>query len=236
MKTKKGRHVHVSLRPAQALTHLGLPLAVLCETDLGDANETGRVNRTKVHQAVHAALLGAVQLLRLAEAAQDADRALVGAQPDRAVHRLLAGDHALLDELPLRGEVQPVVNQLGPVERDELVAQRAHLTVQHQTLQVDVGGPQDGHGGRVVASSALDADVTVLDNVDTANAVLSANGVQSRENIKRVSQRLARGKRQLDRQALLERDSKVLGGVGCVKGRVGHPPHVIRRSLIGVLL
>lgn len=69
----------------------------------------------------------------------------------------------------------------------------------------------DGHGWGIVASAGLDADVTVLDDVDTADTVELANSVKSNEKLKAVGDLLALSG-QLDGDTLLEVDLDVLWG------------------------
>jgi hypothetical protein len=73
----------------------------------------------------------------------------------------------------------------------------------------------DGHGWGIVASAGLDADVTVLDDVDTADTVELANSVKSNEKLKAVGDLLALSG-QLDGDTLLEVDLDVLWGGRCL--------------------
>lgn len=52
---------------------------------------------------------------------------------------LLGVDEGVLDELALGGEVETVVEDLGPGVGDELVAEGADLAVHDETLDVEMG-------------------------------------------------------------------------------------------------
>ena len=84
----------------------------------------------------------------------------------------------------------------------------------------DGSGTYDGHGGRVVAAAGLDADVAVLNDVDAADAVELADGVERDEELEAVGDGLALGG-QLDGQAALEVQLDVLWGGGGGHGVVG---------------
>lgn len=117
---------------------------------------------------------------------------------------------------------------------DELVAEVADLGVHDETLEIQVGEAEDGHGGRVVATTGLETDETVLDDVDTADAVHVAELVERDEKLDRLGVGLLGGD-ELDGDTLLEVDGDVSGLVGGDEGRLGHGPHVIRRRDVGVL-
>jgi hypothetical protein len=115
-----------------------------------------------------------------------------------------------------------------------LVAQVADLCVHDETLKIEMGETEDGHGGRVVAATGLEADETVLDNVDTTDAVVETELVQRNEELNGVGVCLL-GCDDLGGNTLLEVYGDVGGLVGCVEGRLGHGPHVLGRGDIGVL-
>ena len=118
--------------------------------------------------------------------------------------------------------------------RDELVAQVAHLCVHDETLEIEMGEAEDGHGGRVVAAAGLETDETVLDNVDATDAVSETKLVERNEELDRVGVGLLWGD-DLDGNTLLEVDGDVGGFVGSVERGVGHSPHVVGRRHVGVL-
>jgi hypothetical protein len=101
-----------------------------------------------------------------------------------------------------------------------------------------VGRAQAGETGGLVAATGLDANETVLDNVDTANTVTAGNGVSSEEELDGVGSNLllaGLGVLELDGDTLLEGESEVLGLIGGGQGILGQLPHVGGRSGIGVL-
>jgi hypothetical protein len=101
-----------------------------------------------------------------------------------------------------------------------------------------VGGAQAGETGGLVAAAGLDTDETVLDDIDTANAVTAGNGVSSKEELDRVGNSLLLASLkvlELDGHTLLEVESEVLGLIGGSQGVLGQLPHVGGRSGIGVL-
>lgn len=79
-------------------------------------------------------------------------------------HAALGEHQRVLNELSLRGEVETVVQKLGPVVSDELVAERADFAVHNEGLSVQVSKSEDGHSGGVVAATALQTNETVLDS------------------------------------------------------------------------
>jgi hypothetical protein len=98
-----------------------------------------------------------------------------------------------------------------------------------------VGDSENGSGGRLVTSSRLDTDESVLDDIDSSNTVLSGEGVQGKENLDSVGNTLAiGGSGDLDGDTLEELDSNLLGLFGGLLGGGGQLPHVIGRSLVGV--
>ena len=71
---------------------------------------------------------------------------------------------------------------------------------------------------------------------DTSDTVLLAKVVEKDEKLDGVGGGLlSAGNVDLDRDALVEGDGDVEGGVGSLEGRDGPRPHVLRRSHVGVL-
>lgn len=119
---------------------------------------------------------------------------------------------------------------------DELISHSSNVSVQGHSLEIHVGDSENGSSGRLVTSSRLDTDESVLDNIDSSNTVLSGEGVQGKENLDSVGNTLAiGGSGDLDGNTLEELDSDLLGLFGGLLGGGGQLPHVIRRSLVGVL-
>jgi hypothetical protein len=99
-----------------------------------------------------------------------------------------------------------------------------------------VGDSENGSGRRLVTSSGLDTDESVLDNINSSNTVLSSKGVKGQEDLDSVGNALSVGRgSDLDGNTLEELDSDLLRGLGSLLGRSGELPHVIGRSLVGVL-
>jgi hypothetical protein len=99
-----------------------------------------------------------------------------------------------------------------------------------------VGDSENGSGWRLVATSRLDTNESVLDNVDSSNTVLSGEGVQGKEDLDSVGDALAvGGGGDLDGDTLEELDSDLLGLFRGLLRRSSQLPHVIGRSLVGVL-
>lgn len=216
------------------LASRNLGLTILLDTDSLDLDESSRVRDIQASELVHAALLHRVEVAGLGRTAKDVELALVDTATNLAVDSLLGGDNGVLEELPLGREVEAVVENLGVADSDELVTESTDLTVQDKTLKINVSGAEDGQAGSLVAATGLDANEAVLDNVDTADTVLTGNGVGSEEEIHGLGVG-AGGSLELDGDTLLEGDGEVLGGVGGVGGVDSELPHVLGRSDIGIL-
>jgi hypothetical protein len=98
-----------------------------------------------------------------------------------------------------------------------------------------VSGAEHGKTRGLVAAAGLEADETVLNDVDTADTVLAGNGVGSEEELDGLGDALAVLVVELDGETLLEVDGEVLRGIGCLGGIDGQLPHVLGRSDVGVL-
>ena len=86
----------------------------------------------------------------------------------RTYDPFLTEDQRILNEFALGREVEPVVEQFGPVMRHELIAQAPDFAVHSEGFGVQMGEAEDGHGGGVVAASAFEADEAVLDILSDA--------------------------------------------------------------------
>lgn len=93
--------------------------------------------------------------------------------------------HSSHNNLTLRREPESIVNKLGQPRRQR-VPELAHFAVHGQSFNVDVGDAEDGAAGGFVAAAGLDADETVFDNVDTADAVFAAELVEVEEEFEGV--------------------------------------------------
>lgn len=108
----------------------------------------------------------------------------------------------------------------------------------HETKYSQVSGAQAGETRGLVAATGLDADETVLDNVDTANTVTAGNSVGSKEEVDGVGSDLllaTLGVLEFDGDTLLEGDGEILGLIRSGQGIHGQLPHVGGRSGIGIL-
>ena len=80
----------------------------------------------------------------------------------------------------VRGEPQAVVDEVGVLLRElRLEAQR--LLGQHHVLERPVRGMKDHRRGRLVDLARLDPDQAVLDLIDAAHTVLTAELVEALE-------------------------------------------------------
>ena len=222
------------LRSAKVGTLLLLLQTVLLQPDALDGNEASGIHRAEVVECVHRRLLLAVELLGLTAAAKDVCVTLVQCEADLTVDTALREQQAVLDKLTLRREVHAIVQLVAPVVRDELIAQVADLCVHDQTLKIQMCEAKDGHGGRVVATAGLQTDETILDDIDTADAVHVTELVERDEELDRLGVSLV-GCDELGRDTLLEVNGDVGGLVRGDKGRLSHGPHVIGRRDIGIL-
>jgi len=99
-----------------------------------------------------------------------------------------------------------------------------------------VGSAEDGGSGRLVAAAGLDTNEPVLDDVDTADTVLAAKGVEGEENLDAVSVLLVIvGDDDPGGETTLEFDGDALGSLGSILGSGGQLPHICRRGGVGVL-
>lgn len=218
----------------QLLTSLLLGAAKLLQPDSLYRNETSGILRNERSNLVHRGLLHIVELRSLRAATEDLERALVDAAADGTVDGLLGSNDGLLEELTLRREVEAVVEDLGVVVGDELVTESADLTVEDETLEINVGAAEDGETGSLVASTGLEADKAVLDNVDTADTIAAGNGVSFQEELKGLGDGLALGLK-LDGETLLEVNGEVLRSVRSLQRIDGEFPHIGGSLNVGVL-
>lgn len=99
-----------------------------------------------------------------------------------------------------------------------------------------MSGSEDSGTGRLVATSGLDTNEPVLDNVDPADTVGSGESVERKEDLDGVGDGLVLG-RDRDRggDTLGEGDGDVLSLLGGVLRVDSQLPHVTRRGLVRVL-
>jgi hypothetical protein len=130
-----------------------------------------------------------------------------------------------------------VVQDAAKCDGNELVPESPDVPVEGKALKIDVGCPEDRGARAFVAPTRLDADETILDNIDTANTMLATESVEEHEDLHGVRHRLegiVYGG-DLDGKTTLELDEDAFSGVGSVFGRCGELPHVCGRGRVGVL-
>ncbi len=150
--------------------------------------------------------------------------ALVELHADRAGHLFLRLGYDSVQGLTQRREPLPEVDELCVAVGDLLlVVQR--LAVQHQALQLVVGGVQDRAARRLVHAARLHAHQAVLHHVGAADAVDAAQLVQPRHQLDGAAGHAVDALR----DALLEVDLHVLRLVGSLLRRAGQHEHVLVR-------
>lgn len=129
-----------------------------------------------------------------------------------------------------------IVQNLAKLDGHELITERADIPIESETLDVKMSDTQDRSSGGLVASTRLDADETVLDDVDTANTVLAGELIESEEDLDWVGVLLLLVRYgHFDGETSLELDGDAFGGGRGVFGSGGEFPHVGGRGGVGVL-
>jgi len=130
-----------------------------------------------------------------------------------------------------------IVQDPAQLDRHELIAETSDVPIQRETLDIDVGRPEDGGSRGLITSTRLDADESVLNDVDPSDTVLTPEGVKRVEHVDGISIRLvAVGEDgEIDGETLFELDGDLIGGVRSGFGRLGQLPHIGRGSGVGVL-
>lgn len=205
----------------------------LFDADGLNGDESSGVSGLEATELVHGGLLLVVETL-VGGSALDDDVALVKLEADDTVDGALARGDGADDKLTLGREPVAVVEDAAELDGDELVAQGADVPVEGEALEVDVRGAQDRRRGRLVASARLDADETVLDDVDAADTVLARERVEGEEDLDAVGVGLV-ASGDLDGETALELDGNALGLLGRVFGGDSEFPHIGRRGGFGVL-
>jgi hypothetical protein len=195
------------------------------------------VIRLEATELVHRALLLVVELLRVGRTSLDDDVSLDEREPDYSIDGLLARLQAAHDELPLRAEPEAVVQDLAQLGRHEAVPERTDVAVEREALEVHVSLAQDGRAWRLVATPRLDANESVLDNVDAADTVLAGERVEGEEDGDGFSDRRLGRPSDSERSGDAFRKGKgdAVGSRGSVFDRLGQLPHVIWRRRVGIL-
>jgi hypothetical protein len=226
--------VHILWRNTSlALADIGL--SPLFNPDRFDLDETGGIGWLEATELVHGGFLLIVQTL-IGRPALDDDVALVQLQPDNTVHGPLGGGDGAGDELAFRGKEVTIVQDLRELDGEELIPQSTDVPIECQTLKVDVSSTENGSSGSLVASTGLDTDEPVFDDIDTSNAVLSSESVKDVEHLDTVGVGFAvRLGAQFSGQTTLELDGDALWLGRGVLGSGGELPHVDGRGGVRVL-
>ncbi len=117
----------------------------------------------------------------------------------------------------------------------ELITESTDVAVQGKALKIHMSDTQDGSSWRFVASTGLDTDEPVLDDIDTANAMLPAEGVQGNKDIDGVSVNLVILRHvDLHGETALELDCDLFGLSGGIFRRGSQLPHVDGRGGVGI--
>ena len=125
----------------------------------------------------------------------------------------LAFGHQGLQGQALGGEPIAVIDELG-VAGDEGVAQMHHLAVEGEGLHLTMREMEDGAAWRLIDAAGFHADVTVLDHINTADAVLAAEPVEALHHAQRIERFAVQG----DAVAFLKIQRDILGPVRGVLG------------------
>jgi len=168
------------------------------------------------------------------EATLNDNIALVQLHPNGAVDCALAARDCRSNEFTFGTEEVSIVKDTAQSRSDELIAELTDSTVQGQALNIQVGSPEDSSTRRLVATSGLYTNITVFNNVDTADTVLPSDGVESIKDINGIGVNLVTNG-DLGRKTGLEFDTKSLGASRSVFGRCGQLPHIHRRCGVGIL-
>ncbi len=82
-----------------------------------------------------------------------------------------------LQHLAFRAEPETIVDELR-IARHQLVLEVRRSAIECQAFYGPMRGEQDRAAGRLIDTSALHADETVLDEIDTANAIVAPQIVE----------------------------------------------------------
>ena len=159
---------------------------------------------------------GQVEVIERLRAAPAVDRDVPTVQhhPDLTGHPFLGlGDEGFQGGLQ-RGEPQAVVDQLGPAPVGGPL-EPAEFAFQRDVLEFGVRGDEGHRARRLVNLPALDADETVLDDVETAHTLGTGPAVEFHDGLQHRDRVAVDG----HRPPALEADDHLVGGVE-VDGRV----------------
>ena len=117
-------------------------------------------------------------------ATDDVDVALEELEPHHTADEFLAVVDGDLQHLALGTPPEAVVDQLG-VLRHERILEVRDFTVEGDRLDRPVGPQHDGAARGLIGATTLHADEAVLDDVETTDAVLTAETVELGEDFGR---------------------------------------------------
>ena len=148
-----------------------------------------------------------VQRLRAAPAV-DRDMPAVQHHPDLTGHPFLGLGHEGLQRGLQRREPQAVIDQLAPAPVSGAL-EPAEFALQRHMLQLGVGGDEHHRAGRLVNLPALDADQSVLNDVEAADTLGAGPPVEFDDGFQHSDRVAVDG----HRPAALEADDHLVGGV-----------------------
>jgi len=130
-----------------------------------------------------------------------------------------------------------IVQNPAQLDGHELIAESSDVPIERETLDINVGRSEDGGPWRLITSTGLDTDESVLDDVNPSDTMLTPKGVKGIKHIDGVCVRLVavREDSEVDGKTLFELDGDLIGGVRGRFGRLGQLPHIGRGSSVGVL-
>ena len=131
----------------------------------------------------------------------------------------------------------PIVEDPAELDSHELVAESSDIPIKRETLDIHVGRSEDGGSWRLITSTRLDTDESVLDDVDPPDTVLTPEGIKGVKHVNSIGVSLVAVRKdgELDRETLFELDCDLVRGVRGGFGRLGQLPHIGRRSDVGIL-
>ena len=196
-----------------------------------DLDEPGGVGGLETAELIHTGLLGVIQAFFRVSRLND-HVALIELQPDGAIDGPLTRRDCSCEEFSLGREEIAVIENAGEMDGEELVPQCADITIQGETLEVDVCCTKDGGTWGFVAPSRLDTNEAVFDDIDTANTVFAAQSVQGEEDVYRVRDSLlvVSWDEEAFGEAAFEVNSNDIGGLWGLFKALRELPHVAWRG------
>ena len=206
-------------------------LSPLFNTNGLDLDEPRGVGGLETAELIHTGLLGVIQAFVRVSFLND-HIALVKLHLDAAVDSSLTSWDSSCEKFPLGREEITVVENAGEVDGKELIPQCANIPIQGETLEVDVCCTKDSGAWGLVASTRLDTNEAVFDDIDTANTVFAAQSIQGEENIYGVGDSLfvvSRDDQAFGKTAFEVDGNDICGIRGLFKAR-RELPHIIWRG------